>query len=289
MTLTEAQYRNDLVKTGLSQVGRLYRDSAVPTNWPPEQFDCSVFTHWLNAKYGIDIDKGVLTDGLAWPPKEPTPWRKYPGYTLNQQRAAHQLSSSVIGFHEIKPGDRLYYDKPGQHHVVMYIGDGKVVHAAGTAYGVIVSPVVPPGAIGHGGKTLSLCVSAVKFAKAAGYKFAVPAVPPTPKPPVTTPKPPAKPTVFLSHILAAIKKDGPAAQGHTTYKSEVLLVERGLNKEGLLSSNLVDGSAGTASFGKGSAYQKYQERLGYHGQDADGIPGKQSLTTLGKKYGFNVV
>jgi hypothetical protein len=285
MTLTEAQYRNGLVQNGLAQVGRLYRDSAVPTNWPPEQFDCSTFTHWLNAKYGIDIDKGVLINE-AWPPAEPKPWHKYPGYTLNQQRAAAALGSCIIPFSEIKPGDRLYYDKPGQHHVTMYIGDGKVVHAAGTAYGVIVSPVVHPGIVGHGGKLLTMCVSATKFAKAAGYKFDVPPV--IPKPPVV-PKPPAKPTVFLSHILAAIKKDGPAAQGHTTYKNEVLLVERGLNKEGLLASSLVDGSAGTASFGKGSAYQKYQERLGYHGQDADGIPGKPSLTTLGRKYGFNVV
>lgn len=286
MTLTEAQFRNDLVATGLAQVGRLYRDSAVPTNWPPEQFDCSVFTHWLNAKYGVDIDKGTFGPDI-WPPAEPTPWRKYPGYTLTQQAAAKRLGGGcIIGFDQLKPGDRVYYDKPGQHHVVMYIGNGKVVHAAGTAYGVIVSPIVPPGQTGFGGKTMSLCVSATKFAAAAGYRFAVPAPPITPKPPAPAVK---KPTVFLSHILAAIKKDGPAIQGHTTYKAEVLLVEKGLNKEGLLQSSLVDGSAGTSSFGNGSAYQKYQERLGFHGQDADGIPGKQSLTTLGKKYGFNVV
>ena len=286
MTLTEAQFRNDLVKTGLSQVGRLYRDSAVPTNWPPEQFDCSTFTHWLNAKYGVDIDKGVLTSEI-WPPKEPSPWHKYPGYTLNQQAAARRVGGGcIISYAALKPGDRIYYDKPGQHHVVMYIGNGKVVHAAGTAYGVIVSPIVPPGEVGFGGKTMSVCVSATKFAAACGYKFAVP-------PPVVTPppvvKPPAKPTVFLSHILAAIKKDGPAAQGHTTYKTEVLIVEKALNKEGLLSSNLVDGSAGTASFGQGSAYQKWQWRCGYSGKDADGIPGYPSLRKLGNKYGFNVV
>lgn len=285
MTLTEAQFRNDLVKTGLSFVGADYRDSAVPTNWPPEQFDCSTFTHFLNAKYGINIDRGKLED-LPWPPPEPTPWKKYEGYTLSQQAAARNLNSSIIRFDQIKPGDRLYYDKPGQHHVTLYIGGGKVVHAAGTAYGVIVSPVVPPGAVGHGGKTLSLCVSATRFATAAGYRFAKPATVPVVAP---RPRPPARPTVFLSHILYAIKKDGPARQGHTTYKKEVILVEDALRKEGLLNINLVDGSAGTASFGPNSAYQKWQWKLGYHGSDADGIPGINSLYELGIRHGWNAV
>lgn len=281
-SITEAAFRNDLVKTGIAQVGADYRDSAVPTNYPPQQFDCSTFTHWLLAKHGVNLDSAKLED-LPWPPKEPVPWKKYQGYTMNQQRAANQ-KKAIIAFHDIKPGDLLYYDKPGQHHVVMYIGNGKVVHAAGTRYGVIISPVVPPGATGHGGKTLTMCVSVTKFAKACGKVFA------TPAPVVPKPKPTVKrPTVFLSHILAAIKKDGPARQGHTTYKAEVMLVESALRQEGLLAPNLVDGSAGTASFGKGSAYQKWQVKQGYHGVDADGIPGITSLRNLGKKYGWNVI
>lgn len=182
---TETAYRADLVRTGLAQVGKPYRDSSVPTNWPPQQFDCSVFTHWLNAKHGIDIDRGRLTTA-PWPPPEPTPWDKYPGYTLDQQAASNRLGAGVH-FDAIKPGDRLYYDKPGQHHVVLYIGDGQVVHAAGTAYGVIVSHVVGPGEVGHGGKTLTLCVSATKFAKAAGKVF-TPSVP-APVPFVVPPYP----------------------------------------------------------------------------------------------------
>jgi len=282
MTLTEAQMRADLVKNGLAQVGHLYRDSSVPTNWPPQQFDCSVFTHWLNAKYGVNIDSGRL-ESLPWPPPEPSPWHKYQGYTLDQQSAAHAHADSIVSFRNIAPGDRLYYDKPGEHHVVMYIGNGKVVHAAGTAYGVIVSSVVGPDTTGFGGKTLSLCVSATRFATAVGYKFAAPTTTPAPKPPA------GLPTVLLSHLLSAIAKDGPAAQGHTTYKAEVLLVEKGLAAEGLLAGYLVDGSAGTSSFGPGSAYQNWQVRCGYSGKDADGIPGKTSLTTLGKRHGFNVV
>jgi hypothetical protein len=285
MTLTEAQFRNDIVKNGIAQVGHLYRDSAVPTNWPPAQFDCSTFVHWLLAKYGVDLDHGKM-ETLAWPPLKPNKWHKYEGYTLTQQSAAKAHVASVISYSALKPGDLLYYDKPGQHHVVMYIGGSKVVHAAGTAYGVIVSPVVGPGHVGFGGKTLTMCVSVTKFAAAVGYKFA-PAGAPKPKPPVV---PVTRPTVFLSHIIAAINKDGPAAQGHTTYKREVLLVEDALAKEDLLAHSFVDGSAGTTTFGPhNSAYQKWQARLGYHGTDADGIPGITSLRNLGAHHGWNVV
>lgn len=97
-----------------------------------------------------------------------------------------------------------------------------------------------------------------------------------------------KPVVSLAHIFQAIKKDAPGAQGHTTYKPEVLLVENSLSREGLMDHRYVDGSAGTLSFGNNSAYQKLQLRLGFRGKDADGIPGMKSLTWLGKKYGFNV-
>ena len=37
------------------------------------------------------------------------------------------------------------------------------------------------------------------------------------------------------------------------------------------------------------AYKKWQSSLGFKGKDADGKPGRQSLTKLGKKYGFKVV
>lgn len=288
MSKTEAQFRNDLVKTGIAQVGRDYRDSAVPTNWPPQQFDCSTFTHWLMAMNGINLDAGGLSMA-AWPPREPSPWHKYQGYTLTQQNAAKMHKDSIIPFDLIKPGDFLYYDKPGQHHVIMYIGGGKAVHAAGTAYGVIISPVVGPGVSAFGGKTLTMCVSSTRFARASGYKFAavpVPTKPPVPKP---RPTPIKKPTVFLSHILSAVRHDGPAAQGHTTFKSEVFLVEHALVVEKLLPVAMADGSAGTVSFGPRSAYQAWQKRCGYSGNAADGYPGKESLTRLGKKYGFNVV
>ncbi|MEV7975461.1 peptidoglycan-binding protein LysM [Streptomyces sp. NPDC086519] len=116
---------------------------------------------------------------------------------------------------------------------------------------------------------------AIDVAKVPG-KVTVP-----PKPPVQT-----KPKVSLAHVVYAAKHDPQAAQGHTTYKAEVLLVEKALDAEGYLSPGYVDGSFGTKTV---RAYQLWQQHLGYSGSAADGIPGMTSLTKLGAKHGFSVV
>lgn len=36
------------------------------------------------------------------------------------------------------------------------------------------------------------------------------------------------------------------------------------------------------------AYSKWQKKCGFHGDDADGLPGRDSLSKLGRKYGFLV-
>ena len=273
MTLTEAQYRNAIVKLGLAQVGHDYRDSSVPTNWPPEQFDCSVFTNWLNhCTIGVDCDLGKLVP--KGPEPEPRPWHKYRGYTLDQQAAARRLGAAVR-FADIKPGDRLYYDKPGSHHVVMYIGSGKVVHAAGTAYGVIVSPVVGPGETGHGGKTLTMCVSATKFARAAGYKFA--AAPTTP--PVVVPKPPAgQPWLDPAYPRPGGKAPafpGASAFGPGRKNDQILLWGARLVLLGFsrFYAGYVDRAWNAADDNATTAFQRLQ---GWSGSDADGVPGPET-------------
>ncbi len=107
-----------------------------------------------------------------------------------------------------------------------------------------------------------------------------PAPTPAPKPPA-----PSRPTVSLKHVREATQKDPGAAQGHTTHRGEVLLVERALHAEGLLAQRWVDGSFGTKTV---AAYSSWQQHLGYRGADADGIPGKTSLVALGKRHGFDV-
>jgi peptidoglycan hydrolase-like protein with peptidoglycan-binding domain len=107
-----------------------------------------------------------------------------------------------------------------------------------------------------------------------------------PRPAGTTPTAPStKPSVSLKHIVSAASHDPAAAQGHTTYKAEVLLVEKALRAEGLLATQYVDGSFGTLTV---AAYKAWQKRLGYTGSAADGIPGRTSLTKLGAKHGFTV-
>jgi hypothetical protein len=105
---------------------------------------------------------------------------------------------------------------------------------------------------------------------------------------VVAPKPPAKPkpVVDLSKLVSAARTDPGAKQGHQTYAAGVKLVEAALLAEGLLSRSYAsDGSYGTTTV---TAYRKWQTKLGYKGADADGIPGKTSLTKLGAKHGFTV-
>jgi peptidoglycan hydrolase-like protein with peptidoglycan-binding domain len=103
--------------------------------------------------------------------------------------------------------------------------------------------------------------------------------------PVTPAKPTTKPKVSLAHVIYAAKHDPQAAQGHTSYRAEVLLVEKALHAEGLLATQYVDGSFGTKTV---TAYAALQRRYDYSGVAADGIPGKASLTRLGNAHGFTV-
>ena len=65
--------------------------------------------------------------------------------------------------------------------------------------------------------------------------------------------------------------------------------EAALVDEGLLAKRYLDGHYGTSTK---TAMSEWQEECGYHGrapgQPADGIPGKTTLTKLGKKHGFDV-
>jgi hypothetical protein len=93
-----------------------------------------------------------------------------------------------------------------------------------------------------------------------------------------------RPVVDLSQLVAAAKSN-PKAKGQPVTYAGVKTVEAALVAEGLLSKSLSDGHFGTATV---TAYAAWQRRCGWHGKDADGIPGKASLTKLGKRRGFDV-
>ncbi|MEV6571876.1 N-acetylmuramoyl-L-alanine amidase [Streptomyces sp. NPDC051577] len=96
---------------------------------------------------------------------------------------------------------------------------------------------------------------------------------------------PATPVVDLSRLIAAASADPPKSGTPVSYAG-VRTVEAALLAEGFLDRSLVDGHFGTSTI---QAYAAWQRRAGYTGAAADGIPGKASLTRLGKAHGFTVI
>lgn len=96
--------------------------------------------------------------------------------------------------------------------------------------------------------------------------------------------PPTAPVVDLSRLISAATVDPPKSGTPISYAG-VRTVEAALQAEGLLAASLVDGHFGTSTI---AAYRAWQQRCGYSGADADGIPGKTSLTRLGQAHGFTV-
>ena len=63
------------------------------------------------------------------------------GYSM-QRRASLQYRDGVkINWKDAKPGDLIFYGDESVDHVVMYIGDQKVVHASNPTTGIIVSTI----------------------------------------------------------------------------------------------------------------------------------------------------
>lgn len=86
--------------------------------------------------------------------------------------------------------------------------------------------------------------------------------------------------VDMEMVLLACQVDPPKAGTGTTpgAASHVLLVEQALQAKGLLAAAQSDGHYGTSTL---NAYAAWQRSLGYSGLDANGVPGRSSLTQLG--------
>jgi len=87
-------------------------------------------------------------------------------------------------------------------------------------------------------------------------------------------------TVDMEQVLLACQVDPPKAGTGTTpgAQAHVLAVEQALQAKGLLAAAQSDGHYGTSTV---SAYAAWQRSLGYTGLDANGVPGRTSLTQLG--------
>lgn len=98
--------------------------------------------------------------------------------------------------------------------------------------------------------------------------------------PVPNEPPPGRvpPRVSLSEVIQAANRDPELPQGGTTFPKSVKPVEAALAKLGYLAAGYAsDGSFGTLTV---KAYAAWQRSLNYRGTDADGIPGRTSLSIL---------
>ena len=90
---------------------------------PEDGIDCSGFVYYVYKQFGYTL---------------------YPGAT-NQWNT---LSDTVIPKSDLRPGDLVFFSDNGQvsgmTHVGLYIGDGKMVHAANPTKGVIITELSEP-------------------------------------------------------------------------------------------------------------------------------------------------
>jgi cell wall-associated NlpC family hydrolase len=105
----DAATADKVVSIGLEYLGRPYVWAASG----PDSFDCSGFVMYVYKKVGISL---------------PHSSRMQAGYGVAVSRDA------------LQPGDLIFFYTP-IHHVAIYIGDGKMVHAAGVGKGVRIDQV----------------------------------------------------------------------------------------------------------------------------------------------------
>mgnify|MGYP002042733480 FL=1 len=101
------------VMYALSQVGDRYVAAAAG----PNSFDCSGLTMTAWRQAGVSL----------------------PHYSRSQYSVTRRVPLS-----QAQPGARVFYFGRGPHHVGMYIGSGKMVHAANPRTGVVVSNILGP-------------------------------------------------------------------------------------------------------------------------------------------------
>ena len=101
------------VMYALSQVGDRYVAAAAG----PNSFDCSGLTMTAWRQAGVSL----------------------PHYSRSQYSVTRRVPLS-----QAQAGDLVFYFKRGTHHVGLYIGNGKMVHAANPRSGVVVSNILGP-------------------------------------------------------------------------------------------------------------------------------------------------
>lgn len=110
----ERRLRAAVVALARTQVGDRY----IAGRTGPDAFDCSGLVRYVIGR--------ITGDWL-------------PHYSRTQYRSVERISLK-----HIKPGDLVFYLSRGAHHVGIYIGAGKMVHAANPRAGVRIGPIRGP-------------------------------------------------------------------------------------------------------------------------------------------------
>lgn len=115
----EMLLRNRLVKVARAQIGDRY----VAGHTGPNAFDCSGLTSYV---YKVAVGETI------------------PRSSFTQYRAAKRISRRSL-----MPGDLVFFFKRGVHHVAVYVGADKIVHAARPREGVKLTPLSDPWVASH--------------------------------------------------------------------------------------------------------------------------------------------
>jgi cell wall-associated NlpC family hydrolase len=70
-------------------------------------------------------------------------WRQA-GVSLTHYSRAQYSQTRRIPLSQAQPGDLVFYFGSGARHVGLYIGNGKMVHAANPSSGVLVTNILGP-------------------------------------------------------------------------------------------------------------------------------------------------
>ena len=109
-----ARIRERVVRRAKAQVGDAYVAGAEG----PNAFDCS----------GLTL--------FAW---------RAAGVRLTHYSRAQFDETRRVPVRDARPGDLVFYLRAGAHHVGVYIGRGRMVHASDYGIGVIISPILGTG------------------------------------------------------------------------------------------------------------------------------------------------
>ena len=117
--IRKAQARTRYVSNVRTKIMRIAR-SRVGMNYAaggagPRRFDCSGFALYV--------------------------WRHAAGRSLPHSSQAQYRALRSVSLSHLKAGDLLFYLKGGVHHVAVYVGHGRMIHAANPRQDVIISSI----------------------------------------------------------------------------------------------------------------------------------------------------